>query len=88
MSTASDGSNVWQITQNSAVLKESLGAGESTEDGAAVLNCVSNDGKLVGVYRGNMSLTVYSGAQVKEKHDLADQCNYKNGDRVTELKFI
>jgi len=31
-----------------------------------VLNCVINDGRLVGVYRGNMLLTIYSGAQVKE----------------------
>jgi hypothetical protein len=53
-----------------------------------VLNCDSNDGKLVGVYRGNMNLTIYSGTQVKENHDLLEKCNYKDGEKVTELKFI
>lgn len=62
VSTAVDGTNVWQLNKDYATLKESLSGGESTEDGAAVLNCVSNDGRLVGVYRGNMCLTIYSGS--------------------------
>lgn len=88
VSSAIDGSNVFSILKDSAQLKETLPGDESSEDGQQVLNCVSNDGKLVGVYRGNMSLTVYSGIQVKETRNLSDQCNFKKGDKVTELKFI
>jgi len=53
-----------------------------------VLNCVSNDGNLVAVYRGNMVITVYNGQQVKETHNLAEKVNYKRGHRVTEMRFI
>jgi hypothetical protein len=61
VSSAIDGSNVFKILKDTAQLKETLPGGESSEDGQQVLNCVSNDGKLVGVYRGSMILTVYSG---------------------------
>lgn len=53
-----------------------------------MLNCVSNDGNLVAIYRGNMVITVYSGQQVKETHNLAEKVNYKRGHRVTEMRFI
>jgi len=53
-----------------------------------VLNCVSNDGNLVAVYRGNMVITVYNGQQVKESHNLAEKVSYRKGHRVTEMRFI
>ena len=53
-----------------------------------MLNCVSNDGNLVAVYRGNMVITVYNEQQVRESHNLAEKVNYKRGHRVTEMRFI
>jgi hypothetical protein len=69
-------------------LKNELPGGESSESGSTVLNCVSNDGNLVGVCRGNMVVTVYNGQQIKETHNLAEKVNYKRGHRVTEMRFI
>jgi hypothetical protein len=98
VSISEDCSQVWNLQKESVAKCCSIPGNEPAEPGFTPVACLSKNGSMVAVCRGNLVLTIYNvsgnNATEKERRDVMAEVKagdsgfgYKKNDRITALRF-